>query len=265
MPDERFSILGIRVSATTYERAVAQIIAAAESGARLSVTALAVHGLMTGVLDPQFRFRLNQFDLVTPDGQPVRWALRFLHGVRLPDRVYGPSLTLRLCEVAAQRGIGVYFYGSEANTLEALQTKLQARFPALRICAEPSRFRRLTALEQEQLAERIDASGARIVFVGLGCPRQEIWAYEYRDRLKMPVIAVGAAFDFISEKKSQAPGWMQARGLEWLFRLGNEPGRLWRRYLLLNPYYLLLIAAQKLRLRRFDTAGTPVEEACRYG
>jgi exopolysaccharide biosynthesis WecB/TagA/CpsF family protein len=126
---------------------------------------------------------------------------------------------------------------------------------------EPSKFRRLTAEEKVELADRIRMSGASIVFVGLGCPKQEMFAFEFRDILKMPILAVGAAFPFLAGKLAQAPSWMQAAGLEWLFRLCSEPRRLWRRYVYLNPLYMFLVLLQALRLSRFATDGQrPVEE-----
>ncbi|MCC6617011.1 MAG: WecB/TagA/CpsF family glycosyltransferase [Anaerolineae bacterium] len=266
MNNDKHSVLGILVSATNYDDATARIASAAGAGQPMAVTALAVHGVMTGVFDDQQRYRLNHFDLVTPDGQPVRWALRLLHGVNLPDRVYGPNLTLHVLKAAEESGYGVYFYGSRPEVLTELQKNAKERFPQLKIVGtEPSRFRRLTPDERDEVIERIQASGAQIVFVGLGCPRQETWAYEYRDRLSMPVIAVGAAFDFLAGTKAQAPVWVQNAGLEWLFRLLREPGRLWRRYVLLNPTYLFLIALQKLRLRQFDVQGAQVNSELLYG
>lgn len=250
---ERLPVLGVRVSATTYDEVVACVLAAARAGHPAGVAALAVHGVMTGALDPVHRRRLNELEILTPDGQPVRWALGWLHGRRLPDRVYGPNLTLRLCAEAAREGLPVYFYGSSPATVEALASNLAGRFPGLRVAgAEPSAFRRLTEEEQEALAGRIRASGARLVFVGLGCPRQEIFVWEMRGRVGGPMLAVGAAFDFHAGTVPQAPAWMQSRGLEWLFRLGRQPARLWRRYLLLNPLYLLLVLCQRLGLRRLD-------------
>ncbi|NLX10987.1 MAG: WecB/TagA/CpsF family glycosyltransferase, partial [Chloroflexi bacterium] len=132
--------------------------------------------------------------------------------------------------------------------------------------AQPSRFRQTTAEEKEAIAQAIKASGAQIVFVGLGCPRQEVWAYEYREALSMPAIAVGAAFDFHAGTLEQAPGRLQRMGLEWLYRLVKEPRRLWRRYVMLNPLYLWLLFLQAVRLRRFDPADTvrPAQEM-RYG
>jgi exopolysaccharide biosynthesis WecB/TagA/CpsF family protein len=266
MSDRKYSVLGTMVSALTYDDVVTAIIDAAEHGRTMTVAAVAVHAVMTAVQDRQFRCRLNQFDVVAPDGQPVRWALRLLHHVRLPDRVYGPSLTLHLCQAAERAGMRVYFYGSSPETLKRLRASLGAQFPNLHIVGmEPSVFRQLTEQEQEQMFERIRAAGAQIVFVGLGCPRQEIWAFEARTQLDMPIAAVGAAFDFLSGSKPQAPEWMQSRGLEWLFRLVHEPRRLWRRYLLLNPAYLFLLAVQFLKLRQFNELGDMVVTPQRYG
>ncbi|NJL87113.1 MAG: WecB/TagA/CpsF family glycosyltransferase [Leptolyngbyaceae cyanobacterium SM1_1_3] len=261
----KHSVLGIEVSAIDYEAAVSQIMQAAVSGQPLTVSALAVHGVMTGVLDPEQGYRLNHLDLVVPDGQPVRWALNWLHQTQLSDRVYGPTLMLQVCDRAAQAGLPVYFYGSRPEVLEALIQNLQARFPRLPVVgSQPSYFRQVSTQEMSAIAATIQASGAKIVFAGLGCPRQEVWAYEYRDRLSMPILAIGAAFDFHAGRLSQAPGWMQKRGLEWLFRLSQEPGRLWQRYLLLNPLYLWLLLLQLLGLRPSTPTILPQQER-RYG
>ncbi len=232
-------ILGVQISAIDYEYAVETIIEAARLKQSLAVTALAVHGVMTGFYDPVHCRRLNGFDLVTPDGQPVRWALNWIHKIKLPERVYGPTLTLKVLEAAAMKEIPVYFYGSTPETLERLLGNLRETFPNLKVAgAEPSRFRRLSAEEKQQVIARIQQSGAAITLVGLGCPRQEVWVHEYRKHLSMPLLAVGAAFDFHAGTLPQAPRRMQNLGLEWLFRLVQEPRRLWRRYVLLNPVYL---------------------------
>jgi len=131
--------------------------------------------------------------------------------------------------------------------------------------AEPSKFRQLSQFEKQDLVRRITSSGAAILFVGLGCPRQEVFAYEFRDLLDMPVLAVGAAFPFIAGTVPQAPRWMQDAGLEWLFRLCAEPRRLWRRYLFLNPSYLFLIALQRLGLSQFSTDGQPPRRELLFG
>lgn len=259
----RHNILGIRISAVDYEEAVQQVVDAACQQQPLAVSALAVHGLMTGALDREHRYRLNQFDLLVPDGQPVRWALRWLHGVQLPDRVYGPTLMMRVCQRAAAEGMPIFLFGGTAELLEKLQQNLSDKFPRLQVAgARPSKFRRLDAEERDELVKSIRGSGAAITFVGLGCPRQEVWGYEFRDALSMPLLTVGAAFNFHAGVLSQAPRGFQDRGLEWLYRLMAEPRRLWKRYLLLNPLYLAMIAAQLTRLRSYspEDANRPTEE-----
>jgi exopolysaccharide biosynthesis WecB/TagA/CpsF family protein len=261
------NILGVRIDAVDYAAAVEKIIGAAEAHRPLSVSALAVHGVMTGVLDEAHRYRLNHLDLVVPDGQPVRWALNLLYRVGLRDRVYGPNLTLKVCEEAALRGISIYLYGSRLPVLEAFSKNLRTRFPGLKIVGyQPSKFRQLTQDEQLQIAKDIQESGASIVLVGLGCPRQEVWAYENRQYLPMPVLAVGAAFDFHAGLLSQAPPYLQRVGLEWLYRLSREPKRLWKRYIYLNPLYLWLLALQITGIRNFkpDQAIQPPSDL-RYG
>jgi exopolysaccharide biosynthesis WecB/TagA/CpsF family protein len=245
------SVLGVLVDPTTYDEATEAVISAAREGRPFTLTALAVHGVMTGVQDRAQGARLNAFDLVTPDGQPVRWALNSLYGAGLTDRVYGPTLTLRVLERAAAEGLPVYLYGSTDETLDLLVPRLQERYPALKIAGrEPSKFRAAQPGEADEIAARISASGARIALVGLGCPRQETFAYAMRPRLGMPLLAVGAAFDYHAGTLRHPPEWMQRRGLEWLWRLGLEPARLWRRYLLLNPAYLGRLAAQRSHLWR---------------
>jgi N-acetylglucosaminyldiphosphoundecaprenol N-acetyl-beta-D-mannosaminyltransferase len=260
------NILGVLIAAVDYARAQEAILTAAHDRRPLSVSALAVHGLMTGALDPQQRYRLNQFDLLVPDGQPVRWALNWLYGVGLRDRVYGPNLTLRVCERAAAEQLPVFFYGSTPEILNSFTEKLIARFPGLIVAgAEPSKFRRLSPIEKKEIADKIRSSGAAITFVGLGCPRQEVFVYEFSDLLDMPVLAVGAAFPFIAGLIPQAPKRMQDAGLEWLFRLWSEPARLWRRYLLLNPTFLFLLLLQRLGISAFATEGQQPTKELLFG
>ena len=247
------NVLGIEISAVDYDAAVQTICAAARARQPLAVSALAVHGLMTGALDGVHRFRLNRFDLLVPDGQPVRWALRWLHGIHLPQRVYGPTLMLKVCERAAAEKLPIYLFGSTSDTLQRLTTNLVQRFPGLEIAGKrASRFRQLSLLERDEIIQDIRESGAAMAFVGLGCPRQEIWVYEFREALGIPLMAVGAAFSFHAGQLPQAPPLLQQCGLEWLFRLMHEPRRLWKRYLLLNPLYLALILTQRMGLGRFD-------------
>lgn len=261
------NVLGVLLDAVDYDAATAAVLAAARAGRPFTVSALAVHGVMTGVLDPEQKYRLNRFDLLCPDGHPVRWMINRAHGAHLADRVYGPFLTLRVCAEAAHEGLPLYLYGSTPEVIERLRTALAERFPGIVIAgARPSRFRAATAEETAADAAQIRASGARLVLCGLGCPRQEVWAYEMREAIGVPILAVGAAFDFLAGNLRMAPKWMQDRGLEWLYRLLAEPRRLWRRYLILNPLYLWHCARQ-LWLRRpyAPDDATPPRQALRYG
>lgn len=262
----KHDVAGVRVDALDYDAAVSRIISAARDGRPLAVSALAVHGVMCGVRDAEHRVRLNSLDLVCPDGQPVRWALNLLHHTGLTDRVCGPDLTLLVCQAAAREGLPVFFYGSTAETLERLVERLEASIPTLTIAGcEPSKFRQTSEAEQHEIAHRVVDSGARIVFAGLGCPRQEVFAYEYRDLLNVPVLAVGAAFDFHAGRLQRVSPLAQRWGLEWLYRLVQEPRRLWRRYLILNPWFTYLVARQRILGPRAGGDPQPIVRSCRYG
>lgn len=263
----KHSVLGVQISAVDYSAAVEKILTAARDRRPFSVSALAVHGVMTGALDQTHRYRLNHFDLVVPDGQPVRWALRWLHGQSLPDRVYGPKLMLEVCRGAAEASLPVFLYGATEEILQQLEQRLLQQIPGLIIAGKrASAFRRITASEREQAAAEIRASGARIVMVGLGCPRQEVFVFEMRPFLPMPMLAVGAAFAFHAGILPQAPHSLQRLGLEWAYRLVQEPRRLWKRYVLLNPLYLTLLGLQKIKLwNSTGGLGQPPLEELRYG
>ena len=261
------NVLGVGIDATDYKSAVERIVNAAQQKTSLALSALAVHGVMTGVLDQAHRHRLNQLDLVVPDGQPVRWALNLLHHTELKDRVYGPNLMLKVCERAAAEGLPIYLYGSKTETLAQLRRNLCAQFPQLIVAGmQPSRFRQLSAEEKLEVAAQIKDSGAAITFVGLGCPRQEVFVYEFREVLPMPLLAVGAAFDFHAGTVLQAPEFMQRNGLEWLYRLLHEPRRLWQRYVLLNPLYVTMLVMQAMHLKQFNLRDTtPPTHELRFG
>src|SRR6267142_3790169 len=255
------NILGVLIDDADASTATDMVIDAAHRGGPFSVSAIAVHGVMEGVLDPAHLYRLNSLELVVADGQPVRWALNHLHAAGLRERVYGPNLMLSVLARAEQEKLAVYLYSSPAEALSLLTANVQRRFPGLIIAGtSPSTFGRITAEAADRIGEKIRQSGAQIVFVGLGCPRQEVWAYEFRDRVKLPILAVGAAFPFLAGTLRQAPQWMQDRGLEWLFRLRMEPRRLWRRYLLLGPAYVVLALCQWLGFRFSVDGDQPVHE-----
>jgi exopolysaccharide biosynthesis WecB/TagA/CpsF family protein len=259
----KFNLVGVKIDAVDYESATAKIVDAAKKRKPFGVSALAVHGVMTGVMDNVHRHRLNQLELIVPDGQPVRWALNSIHGTKLKDRVYGPNLMLETCKAAAAEGIPIFLFGGKRELLDDLSKNLLKKFPELKIAGVlPSKFRTVSPEEKREIVDTINASGAAITLVGLGCPRQEVWTYEFKDDLRMPVLAVGAAFNFHAGQLAQAPPFMQKLGLEWLFRFTKEPRRLFHRYMVLNPYYVSLVALQKLGLRKFDpqTTETPTSE-----
>ncbi len=247
------NVLGVRVHAVDYEYAVDRIIGAAAAPEPLGVSALAVHGVMTGVDDDEHRGRLNRLDLVTPDGQPVRWAIRWLHGVRLPDRVYGPNLMRHVVARAAEKGLSIYLFGSTEEVLAALRARLTDHHPDLIIAgSEASQFRTLTEDEQAELARRIGDSGAGVAFVGLGCPRQEVFVSEMVEQVGLPMLAVGAAFEYLAELKDEPPEWIQRFGLQWLYRLVQNPVRLGHRYLVLSPRFVARFLWQRLGLWKPD-------------
>ncbi|MBP8131683.1 MAG: WecB/TagA/CpsF family glycosyltransferase [Candidatus Hydrogenedentes bacterium] len=254
----RHNVIGVRVSATTYDGMLEPVLAAARSGVCACVSHLAVHGVVEGSSDPEFRAMLDAFDVVAPDGHPVRHALNLLYHAGLPDRCYGPEFTLRVCGQAAREGIGVYLYGSHQHVVEAMRDNLVARFPQLRIAGcEPSLFRPLTPEEDAALVERVKASGAGVMFIGLGCPLQEKFAHVHRGRIPAVMVCVGAAFDFHAGTKAMAPAWMQRHSLEWLFRLLQEPRRLWRRYLVYNSVFVWRFGLQYCGLRKYRSAAGP--------
>ena len=250
-------MLGVNIHAVDCETVVDKIVNSARKRQPLGVSALAVHGVMTGVLDATHRHRLNELELVVPDGQPVRWGLNLLHRTGLKNRVYGPDLMLATCCIAEREQIPIFLFGGSEQLLAALTDNLLEKFPALEIAGTlASKFRTVSPAEKKEIVDSINHSGAAITFVGLGCPRQEVWAYEFKEHLSMPVLAVGAAFNFHAGHLAQAPASMQRFGLEWLFRLVMEPTRLWKRYLLLNPYYLGLLFCQWTGLVKFDPQDT---------
>ncbi|MBX3422406.1 MAG: WecB/TagA/CpsF family glycosyltransferase [Pirellulaceae bacterium] len=237
------------MSATNYLELTQTILQAAALHQSAIVSCHAVHAIVTASDAPELCHKVNSFEAVTPDGQPVRWALRWLHGIKLKDRVYGPELTLRVCEAAAKEKVGVYLYGGTPDVLERLNRELLRRFPDLVLAGEAPPFRPLTAAEDQAVIERIAASGAGIVLIGLGCPKQDEFAFAHRHQIDAVQICVGAAFNFHAGVQPMAPSWMQRNGLEWLFRLYQEPQRLWRRYLHTNSRFLYLLLLQMLRTR----------------
>jgi N-acetylglucosaminyldiphosphoundecaprenol N-acetyl-beta-D-mannosaminyltransferase len=239
-------VLQMRIDATSYDAACGKVLDWARAGESRSVFCANVHMVMQGFDHAEFRQQVNRADLVTSDGVPLVWALRGL-GVAGATRVYGPALTELLLARASAEDLCVGFLGGSPETLERLLETVRRRHPGLRVgFAESPPFRPLSPHEDAQTLERIRLKGVRILFVGLGCPKQEVWISTHQSSLGCVALAVGAAFDFLSGGKPQAPAWMQTAALEWLFRLMVEPGRLWRRYFSTNPRFLWHFGSQLL-------------------
>ncbi len=244
-PIHRF-ILRMRVDVTSYAAATQQICTWAANGDPRYVCVANVHMAMEVFDSPKFAEVVNRADLVTPDGMPLVWALR-LFGVRNAERVYGPTLMLHICELAAKQQISIGLYGGTEDSLSDFVTFLKSRFPQIQIvCQIAPPFRPLTDAETALYRSQITNSGARILFVGIGCPKQEYWMANSIDQIPAVMLGVGAAFDFHSGRVKQAPIWMQNTGLEWLFRFSQEPQRLWKRYVYNNPRFILFLGCQWL-------------------
>jgi N-acetylglucosaminyldiphosphoundecaprenol N-acetyl-beta-D-mannosaminyltransferase len=237
-----------------YEEVIDWMEATIAVGARGYVTAAAVNLVMSAREQPQTLAATLAATLAVPDGQPLVWALRALGHARA-TRIYGPDLMAKFCARAAGSGTSMYLYGGRTPAaLELLETRLRERFPGLRIAGSFSPpFRALSAEEEREVVNAIDTSGAQVVWVGIGQPKQEQWMRAMRPRLAAPLlVGVGAAFDFHAGLVSQAPAWMQRSGLEWAYRLSREPRRLWRRYARYNPLFVVGFARQYLRHLRDD-------------
>lgn len=208
--------------------------------------------IMESYDSPEFRAVLNDADFVNTDGMPLVWVLRML-GYRDARRVTGPDITPMLCEAAANEGLPVGFYGGSPEAIEKLIAEMRRRYPKLKVAyAYSPPFRPLTPEEDAKITQDIADSGAKLLFTGLGCPKQERWMKAHRGRIPAVMLGIGATFDFHSGTVKRAPAVMQNLGLEWLYRVYAEPRRLWKRYLTTNPRFMLLAVLQVLHLRRFD-------------
>jgi N-acetylglucosaminyldiphosphoundecaprenol N-acetyl-beta-D-mannosaminyltransferase len=245
-------VLGIPLAISSYEEVVRWMNAMIAAEARGYLTAAAVNLVMSAQEDPLTMAAVRGATLAVPDGMPLVWALRAL-GHSEATRIYGPDLMLAFCARAAVDGTPIYLYGGrDEDALELLTTRLRERFAGLSIVGGYSPpFREPTQAEDEQAVADIERSGAAVVWVGTGQPKQERWMYRMRTQLKTPLlVGVGAAFDFHAGLVPQAPRWMQRNGLEWSYRLAREPRRLWRRYARYNPRFVAGFARQYARTRR---------------
>ena len=253
MSVERVNILGVGVSAVTMAQAIELIDGWVDQCSQQYVCVRDVHGIMASQRDEKLREIHNQAGLVTPDGMPLVW-LSQLNGFPWVERVYGPDLMLGVCKRSLSKGYRHYLYGGLEGVPEKLAESLRRRFPKLQIVGVYSPpFRHLSKDEDECVIRKINQARPDIVWVGLSTPKQEYWMHEHLHRITAPVmVGVGAAFDFHAGLKKQAPRWMQRSGLEWFFRLMTEPRRLWRRYLINNPWFLWLVLRQVLG-KKFST------------
>ena len=244
-------ILGIPMAMTDYDGAMDVMDAMVDRRERGWVCAAAVHSVMVAQDDPGMRTALTDSVITVPDGMPVVWAANLM-GENLPNRVYGPELMQRYCARSAERGLRVWLYGGrDQGALVQLALTLRHNHPGIKIVGGYSPpFRSLTEEEDDNIAEQINRDQPDVIWVGIGVPKQEKWMVRMRDKLDAPVMcAVGAAFDFNAGRVSQAPRWMQERGLEWTYRIAQEPRRLLPRYLYTNPRFLYGVGRQYLKER----------------
>jgi N-acetylglucosaminyldiphosphoundecaprenol N-acetyl-beta-D-mannosaminyltransferase len=237
-------VLGASIDALSWDEALDRIATWARNRESRYVCACNVHSVVTASLDATFRDAVNRSDMATPDGMPVAWALRRL-GFPRQVRINGPDLMWRLLDCAVSTNRSVFFYGNSPETLRQLEMRIRAEFPRVQIAGMLSPpFRPLTEAEDGEIVATINRSGAELVFVSLGCPKQELWMAEHRGRIQAVMLGVGAAFDYHAGTLERAPLWMQHAGLEWAYRLAKEPRRLSRRYLTTNTIFAVRIAWQ---------------------
>ncbi|MES2932664.1 MAG: WecB/TagA/CpsF family glycosyltransferase [Pseudomonadota bacterium] len=251
MPHKSESVLGARISALSWDEAIGQILSWGAAHESRYVSLCNVHSVVTSTRDPDFQMVINNADISAPDGAPVAWALRHL-GYATQERINGPDLMWRYLGKAEEMGQVVFFYGSTTATLNKLAKAVAAKFPKLQIGGThaPS-FQTVSREQDEAEVAIINRSGAHVVFIGLGCPKQEKWMAAHCGRISAVMVGVGAAFDYHAGTLRRAPIWWQRHGLEWLYRLYSEPRRLFKRYLVTNTLFIFGIAKQLLVRRAF--------------
>jgi len=237
MLNKKYDVFGVRYTSTNYETLTEALISHAKKGDSIGLTALAVHGLIESVNNKSLMDKVNKIHYIVPDGQPIKWFLNRFYKTGLKDRVYGPELTLQLLKKANINKLGIYLFGSTENTLSLFRAFIEKEFPNVQICGiHIDRFRDATEEEDKQDIEKII--------------RQEIWVSDHIDKIPAVMLAVGAAFDFHAGVLSQAPKWMQKNGLEWLYRLIQEPKRLWKRYVFTNSKFIFLTLLKIFKIKK---------------
>jgi len=238
----KVDIFGVNYTVTDYDAASELIIENAKKRKSFVVFALPVHGVIERRRDAEFKKAVDEADLIVPDGQPIKWAMNFFHGTRLKDRVYGPYLTSAVLEKANHEGLSVFLYGgSSVRVLDEFRLHIQCSYPNVEIVGT---FREEVFGQNSLDLDYLRKTKPNIVLVGLGCPSQEKWISNNKSDIDVVAMGVGAAFSFYAGETKMAPVWMQEKGLEWLFRLVNEPRRLWRRYLYTNSYFIWLVVTE---------------------
>jgi len=255
MEVEKVNVLGVGISVLDQDRAREVLFEAVRTGKRGYVTITGVHGVSEAQSDPALKEIFAEALLVTPDGMPMVWMGK-LQGQRSIQRVYGPDLMLNICKHSVPERFSHFLFGGATGVADDLAAKLKSRFPGLRVVGTYTPpFRRLSEDELGALHEQVRDSRPDFFWVGLSTPKQEFFMSEYISLLPEAKIfvGVGAAFDLLTGRIPQAPRWMQRIGLEWLFRLTQEPRRLWKRYLINNPLFVLRAGGQLLRLRKYES------------
>lgn len=245
----RQSVIGSPVTALPFKAQLDLMMRWASERTSKVVCVANVHMLMEAHSKPGFANVLAEADLVTPDGMPLVWLMKLL-GIAHQDRVAGMDILMGLFQQAPSKNVSIFFLGSEKPILDGINTRLKREFPDVRIAGmEPLPFRPLTAEEDDAIVKLINRSGAGLVLVSLGCPKQELWMHQHRGRIKAVMIGVGGAFPVYAGIHKWAPLWMRKLGLEWLFRLAQEPRRLWKRYAQTIPPFMVLALKQLMQER----------------
>lgn len=241
---EKVNILGVDFAVVDYRLATEIIVESACQRRSFSVFALPVHGVIENYTDRQMKSATRSADLIVPDGQPVRWCMNHFYNTQLTDRVYGPTLTLHVLEKANELKLKVFLYGGKSEeTLPKFSAFIKEHYPNVEICGT---YRETDPDGDTLTADMVNQAHPHLLLVGRGCPTQEIWIAKNKDKINAAMMGVGAAFSFHAGEIKQAPRWMQDRGLEWFHRLIQEPGRLWKRFLFTNSFFIFLICQKKI-------------------
>ena len=247
----RVRVVSLAVGICDYDSAAARVIELArlKNGGYICIST--VHMVMEGYDNPDYAARVNAADLIVPDGMPLVWMQK-LQGIGQASQVRGTTLMIKLFGIAERSNLSVGFYGGRQEILDKISVRLKKEFPDLKVnyLFSPP-FKPLTDAEDAEITANIKNSGTDILFIGLGCPKQERWMAQHKDKLPTVMLGVGAAFDFYAGNVSESPEWISRIGLEWFFRLIQEPKRLWRRYLILNPRFMRLAMVQLLGIKKF--------------